>query len=233
MAQTALKIVPRDSATNIQKFAAAHNNYLETEWTMKNGLKVMVKQGDLVEAETEVIVNLANSELYHRGGAARAISVAAGSELDNACMLHIRQYGSVKVGRAMHSTAGNLRPRIKYVIHAVNRKPNANEIADRQECFDFVQSMVLYSLKHTEYVLEAVSMSLPAISAGLFGVLKSDVAQAMYQAILKFDKSKPKKFKVVHIVNIDNDVTGLIDREFAWGFGGLSEMTDSYLGYKI
>jgi len=76
-----------------------------------------VKQGDLVDTVTEVIVNLANSELYHGGRAARGNFVAAGSELDNECSLYINQYGSVKVGRAMHTTSGNLRPRIKYVRH--------------------------------------------------------------------------------------------------------------------
>jgi len=171
MAQTALKIVPSASATNVQKLAPAHNKYLGTEWTMKNGLKVTVKQFDLVDAETEVIVNPANSELYHGGGAARAISLAASSELDDACRVHIRPYGGVKVGRAMHTTAGNLQPKIKYVIHAVGP-----QIQNRQECFDLVQSTVLYSLEHAEHVLKAVSISLPTISAGLFGVPKIDVA---------------------------------------------------------
>jgi len=56
----------------------AYNNYVGTEWTRVNGLKVIVKHGDLVDAVADVIVNPANSELCHGGGAARAISVAAG-----------------------------------------------------------------------------------------------------------------------------------------------------------
>jgi len=56
----------------------ADNNYVGTEWIKTNGLKVIVRQGDLVEVEAEVIVNPANSELCHGGGAARAISSAAG-----------------------------------------------------------------------------------------------------------------------------------------------------------
>jgi len=78
---------------------------------MVNGLKVIVKQGDLVDAEAEVIVNPANSELCNGGGAARAISVAAGKELDDECNEYIRQFGGVKVGKAMHTTRGNLKPR--------------------------------------------------------------------------------------------------------------------------
>jgi len=118
---------------------------------MPNGLKVMVKQGDLIDAKTEVIVNPAFSKLYRGPGAARAISMAAGSELDCECRLYINQYGSVKVGKAMHTSAGDLKPRTKYVIHALG--PNAYENHNRQNCFDLVQSPVLYSLEHTKHVL--------------------------------------------------------------------------------
>jgi len=86
-----------------------------------------VRQGDLVDAKVDVIVNPANSKLCHGGGAARAISVAAGEELDDECNEYLRQFGSLRVGRAMHTSAGNLRPRIKHVIHAVG--PEAHENA--------------------------------------------------------------------------------------------------------
>jgi len=39
----------------------AYNNYVDTEWTMANGLKVIVRQGDLVDVEAVVIVYPANS----------------------------------------------------------------------------------------------------------------------------------------------------------------------------
>jgi len=55
-----------------------------------------------------------------------------------------------------------------------------------------------------------VSISLPANSAGLFGVPKINVAQVIYQAILKFNETK-----------------GLIYREFAWWFGGLPNMSNT------
>jgi len=39
VAQPTLKIVNRDSAKNVQKYAPAHNNYLGMEWTIKNGFE--------------------------------------------------------------------------------------------------------------------------------------------------------------------------------------------------
>jgi len=44
-----------------------YNNYVGTEWIMTNELKVIVRQGNLVNAEADVIVNPANSELCHIG----------------------------------------------------------------------------------------------------------------------------------------------------------------------
>jgi len=72
-------------------------------------------------------------------------------------------------------------------------------------------------------VLNATSIALPAISAGLFGVPKIDVAEALYKAILEFDESEPKCVNTVQLVNIDKGVTDLINKEFAWRFGGVTE----------
>jgi len=102
---------------------------------------VIVRQGNLVDAEVDVFVNPANRELCNGGRAARAISVAARKKLDDECYEYIRQFGSVKVGNVMCTRAGNLNPRIKPVIHAVG--PSAHENNNRQECFELLQSTVL------------------------------------------------------------------------------------------
>jgi len=189
---------------------------------MVNGLKVIVRQGDLVDVEAEVIVNLANCELCHGWGAARAILVAAGKELDDECNEYIRQFYSVKVGKIVCTMAGNLKPRIKHVIYAV--RPRAHENNNRQDFFDLVQITVLCCLENAEDVLNSASIAVLAISAGLFGVPKIDVAQALYQAVLKFDETEPRFMKTVQLVNLDREVTDLINREFAWWFSGLPEL---------
>jgi len=197
----------------VKAVGLAYNNYVGTECIMVNGLKVIVRQGDLVDAEADVIVNPANSELCHGGGAASAISVAAGKDLDDECSEYIKQFGSIKVGSSMHTMGGNRQPRIKHVINAVG--PNAHEKSNRQDNFDLVQRTVVCSLEHAEHVLNATSIALPAISAGLFGAPKIEVAQALYQAILNCDETKPKFVKAVQLVNLDTGVTYLINREFA------------------
>jgi len=162
----------------------AYNNYVGTTWTMVNGLKVIVRQGDLVDALADVILNPANSELCHGGGAARAISVAAGKELNDECNEYIKQFGTVKVRKIRCTAASYLKPRIKYVIHAVGPKAHEN---NRQDCFDLVQSTVLCGLEYTKHVLNPASTAVPAISSGIFEVPQIKVAKALYQAVLKFD----------------------------------------------
>jgi len=46
----------------------------------------------------------------------------------------------------------------------------------------------------------------------------------LYPAISKFDETEPTFVKTVHLVNLDNDVTSLINKEFALWFGGVPEM---------
>jgi len=92
-------------------------------------------------------------------------------------MEYILQFGSVKVGKVMCTTAGNLKPQIKHVIHAVG--PNAYEKRNRLDCFDLVPSTILCGLEYAEHVLNAASIAVPAVSSGIFGVPKIDVAQAL------------------------------------------------------
>jgi len=54
---------------------------------------------------------------------------------------------------------------------------------------------------------------------GLFGVPKIDVAQPIYQALLKFDETRPNHVKEVRIVNMDIETTAVMEKEFTWWFG--------------
>jgi len=144
---------------------------------MPNGLRVLIQQGDLVDKTTEVIVNLPNSELNHGGEAASAILVAAGKSLDEECQIYKHRFGDLKVRQVVHTTARHLRPRTKYVLHAVG--PHTGQ-ATRQDCFTLVQSTILQCLEYTENILESESLAIPAISSGVFAVPRVDVAQAMY-----------------------------------------------------
>jgi len=198
---------------------------------MLNGLKIIIKQGDLVNETTEVIVNPANSLPIHGGGAAEAISIAAGPSLVEECKHYVNHYGALEVSEVVHTPAGNLRPDIKYVIHAV--VPDAKDNQDRQKCFDIVTRTIRNCLEYAGHTFESVSISLPAISTGIFEVPTRDIAQALYKFSLEFDHERPACIKEVHIVNFDSETTDIVQKTFMGWFGGVTKSSQNWLLAKV
>ena len=59
---------------------------LDAAKTLKIGdTQITIIQGDITKQKIDAIVNAANEELQHGGGVAKAISLAAGSELQKHC----------------------------------------------------------------------------------------------------------------------------------------------------
>jgi len=67
-------------------------------------------------------------------------------------------------------------------------------------------------------ILESSSISIPAISLGVFQVSQIDVAHAIYNALVEFNGRRPNRVQEVSIVNIDAETTGIIRKEFAEKF---------------
>lgn len=122
--------------------------------------------GDLVKQRVDAIVNPANGELRHGGGAARAISKAAGHALEKECRDFISNGGSLSTTFVMHSTAGNLRPDIKFVIHAVGPR-KSNSMSD-EDLYQDVKTTVYNCLDHANSNLRIRSVAIPAISSGAY-----------------------------------------------------------------
>jgi len=120
--------------------------------------------GDLVRQQTEAIVNPANVHLSHGGGAARAIAVAAGRELEDDCSDYIRQHRWLKVGEAMHTRPGNLPLPIVSVIHVAG--PNFSEYSDSDECHHQLRRAFRNCFIHANDVVNVHSLAVPAISSG-------------------------------------------------------------------
>jgi len=128
------------------------------------GIRVEVYQGDLVDETVDVIINPANSYLRHGSGAARAIADAAGWQLENECKDFIRQHRCLNVTRVTHTTAGNLKPKIRFVIHAVG--PRAAEFRDETQLFEALKETFFNCLQYANVQLCVSSVSIPAISSG-------------------------------------------------------------------
>ncbi len=117
--------------------------------------------GDIVEQDTDVVVNAANSGLLGGGGVDGAILRAGGDEQLAARRELRRRIGSLDTGRAAATIAGDMRCR--WVVHVVG--PVFSRLEDRSAQ---LASCYREALKASDE-LRAGSVAFPAVSAGIFG----------------------------------------------------------------
>ena len=132
------------------------------------GIEVFVYTGDLLWEKVGAIVNPANVYLVHSGGAAKAIAVAAGWQLQNECEQYIKQEGPLNVTQVVHTSAGNLQPNILHVIHAASCSAGAYQ--DQSKLCADLQTTFYNCLRCANDVLKVKSISIPAIGAGWYRV---------------------------------------------------------------
>jgi len=173
----------------------------EGKLSLEGGRILRVKKGDITDEEVDVIVNAANSHLQHGGGVAGAIVRKGGRIIQE----ESNKIGYVPVGNAAVTSAGSLKA--KYVIHAVGPRWGEGDEDGK------LKNAVLNSLKKAQG-LGLKSMSLPAISSGIFGFPKERCAKIMIKTIIDFFKeNRESSLKVVNCCNIDDRTTSLFLEE--------------------
>jgi len=135
---------------------------------------IRLVQGDITQENVDAIVNAANQQLQHGGGVAAAISRAGGPQIQQESDEWIEEHGHVTHANPAFTTAGNLP--CKYVIHAVGPRWGTGD-EDRK-----LEDAVTGSLRLAND-LGAQSLSLPALSTGIFGFPKKRAAQVILRAI--------------------------------------------------
>ncbi len=170
---------------------------------LRIGEKVLrVLQGDLTEAETDAIVNAANSHLQHGGGVAGAIVRAGGRQIQE----ESNRIGFVPEGEVAVSGAGSLAA--KYVIHAVGPKGG-----DPQADAKLTNAVKNSLAKADELGLRSVSM--PAISSGIFGFPKDRCAQILLSTAREWLQARPdSSLQQVDMINIDDETAGIFAARF-------------------
>ncbi|QXE19839.1 macro domain-containing protein [Clostridium sp. 001] len=155
---------------------------------------IEIKKGDLTKEHSDAIVNPANSRLQHGGGAALAIVSAGGFEIQNDSNKLISIIGSVPVGKAV-ITYGHKLP-AKFVIHTVGPVMGEGNENDK------LKKAVTSVLNLAEcYNLHSISM--PAISSGIFGFPKDKCAEILLETTIKFLKNKDTSLNKVVMCNFD------------------------------
>jgi O-acetyl-ADP-ribose deacetylase (regulator of RNase III) len=158
------------------------------------GVEVKIIRGDLTESNVDAIVNAANSYLKHGGGVAGAIVRKGGNIIQE----ESNNIGYVPVGNCAITSAGKLKA--KYVIHAVG--PRWGEGDEENKLKNAVRNILNLA---TEKGFKTISM--PAISAGIFGFPKERCAQVITGETGKFLKdSRETSLKEINFYLMDEDI---------------------------
>lgn len=154
-----------------------------------------VVRGDLTQSGGDAIVNAANSYLRHGGGVAGAIVRKGGKVIQD----ESDRIGYVPVGGAALTSGGNLKA--GHVIHAVG--PMWGEGDEENKLRKAVQSVLDLADKNGfSYI------SMPAISAGIFGFPKERCAEIIVGETARFVDGGPKAIKGIEFCLMDEGIIG-------------------------
>jgi O-acetyl-ADP-ribose deacetylase (regulator of RNase III) len=141
--------------------------------------RIVLVKGDITEREVDAIVNAANSYLKHGGGVAGAIVKKGGQVIQE----ESDRIGYVPVGQAAITTGGKLKA--PWVIHAVG--PRMGEGDEDKKLRSAINSVLLLA---TERGFKSISV--PAISAGIFGFPKDRCAKILVGEVANFLTEHPE-----------------------------------------
>ena len=146
---------------------------------------IHVIQSDITLFTGSAIVNAANRHLRWGGGVCDTIHRAAGNRLVQACRDHVKRHGSVPVGDAVLTQAGNLSS--GHIIHTVGPRWFWGIQAGKKEA-------MLARAYHNSLRLAQEnglsSIAFPCISTGHFGFPPARAADIAVQTVLDFCREK-------------------------------------------
>lgn len=181
-------------------------------WERKiKGCQLSVVQGDLTAEQVDAIVNAANEQLHHGGGVAGAIVRAGGASIQTESTAWVKQHGKVETGTAAITGAGELSA--KHVIHAVGPIwGTGDEVAKLEKA---IRAALDMAEQH-----KLTSISLPAISSGIFGFPKELCAKIFFDTIENWlDENPHRSLQAIRLCNHDNPTANVFEREARRRFG--------------
>jgi O-acetyl-ADP-ribose deacetylase len=147
--------------------------------SLLEGSSIVLLVGDITEQHTDAIVNAANPSLMGGGGVDGAIHCAGGPAILAECTKIVDQKGPLAPGDAVATTAGRMKA--GYVIHTVGpiyqdgKHGEAEVLASAYAC----------SLNLAER-MRLQSVSIPAISTGVYGYPPAEAAPVAMKATIDF-----------------------------------------------
>jgi O-acetyl-ADP-ribose deacetylase (regulator of RNase III) len=189
------------------------------EINLDNNKILRLVEGDITERNVDVIVNAANSYLKHGGGVAAAIVRKGGAVIQDESDMIITAGGLVPVGSAVITTAGRLP--CKAVIHTVG--PRMGEGNEDYKLRKAVRSSLLLASEKG-----FTSISMPAISSGIFGFPKDRCARILVEESKTFlegnnntqnsnisNNNTQSKLHIIEFCIFDNETAVHFEKELA------------------
>ena len=139
---------------------------------------VRIIHGNLVDQNTEAIVNAANPRLAGGGGVDGAIHRAGGPSILRECREYIREHGPLPTGEAMWTHGGALRAR--YVIHTVGPVYRTDA-----ESAPLLACAYRCSLE-IALTLHVRSIAFPSISTGAYGYPIDQASSIAVSTVVSF-----------------------------------------------
>jgi O-acetyl-ADP-ribose deacetylase len=162
---------------------------------------IRLVKGDITERAVDAIVNAANSYLKHGGGVAGAILRKGGGIIQK----ESDKIGFVPVGSSVITGAGKLP--CNAVIHTVGPKMGeGNEDAKLRSSLN--SSLTLASERKFR------SISIPAISSGIFGFPKDRCAKILVGEAKKYLMNNATSLEIIEFCIIDDETIDYFRREF-------------------
>jgi len=190
------------------------SSVLVCEHITPSGSKIQVRHGDMTEEEVGAIVNAANKHLDHASGLAGAIRVKGGPIIQRESDDYIMRHGPLEEGAVVSLSSGNLK--CKHVIHAVGPMWHGGQYGE-----PVFLSMCIRGCLEKANELKVTSLSMPAISTGIFKFPKPTCAVIMFDTVLHYFGETQNKTTLneVRFTNFDDDTVFVFKTEFEKRFG--------------
>lgn len=184
-----------------------------------SGAEFHIVQGDITQEAVDAIINAANSHLQHGGGVAGVIVRQGGQVIQQESDTWVQAHGPVSHAAPAYTSAGRLA--CKYVIHAVGPIWGEGD-EDAKLC-----AAVRGSLKLADE-LKLESISMPAISTGIFGFPKDRAVKIIFDVITDYCLDQPESgLMQVRLTLFDQSTIDVFLR--IWDAGNL-ELGDKLIG---
>ncbi|XP_047012139.1 poly(ADP-ribose) polymerase family member 14-related sequence 1 isoform X2 [Ictalurus punctatus] len=183
-----------------------------------HGVEIVVNKGDMCVYPVDAIVNAANEKLDLSGGLSKALSDAAGPQLQEECNQMIKIRKQLKPGEAVLTNAGQLPCR--HVIHAVGPHYDSS---NPQNAVTLLKNAVRRSLNlaDREY---CQSLAIPAISSGNLGFPLNLCADTIVSALKEFFEllNGDTCLKEIHLIDKNDKTIAALEAAVQNVYGGSS-----------